>query len=410
MRLARLALKNIRRNRRRSALSIVAIAVAAMAITLMFSILEGMKRDLADNLHTYVCGEVRIRHRDYDRYEQLSPLHLRIERAEEAVALVEAHPAVASVSPRIDLPVAIYRGEQMVGALAYGFDLEREERYQGLAGRVIDGRMPRPGASEALLGARLARELGAKVGDRITLLATTMRRGSNAVTVEVAGLVRFPVQALDRASLWLPLDRARRLARMDDSATEVLAKLRPGSSSERAAAELRRAFEERGWNDVDAKSWRSLPTAWPLMATISAVYNVMALFFFVLGSSVIVNTTMMAIYERTREIGTIAALGMSASQVVGLFFLEALALGTIGSLAGVLVGIGIALPLSVTGLDFGAAMEGVDLEISSVLRPALNLRSTLLVFLYAAAVAAVASLVPASRAARIRPAEALRAT
>jgi len=218
------------------------------------------------------------------------------------------------------------------------------------------------------------------------------------------------VQALDRASLWLPLDRARRLARMDDSATEVLAKLRPGSSSERAAAELRRAFEERGWSDVDAKSWRSLPTAWPLMATISAVYNVMALFFFVLGSSVIVNTTMMAIYERTREIGTIAALGMSASQVVGLFFLEALALGTIGSLAGVLVGIGIALPLSVTGLDFGAAMEGVDLEISSVLRPALNLRSTLLVFLYAAAVAAVASLVPASRAARIRPAEALRAT
>ena len=66
-----IAVRNIRRNRRRSLLSMTAIAVAAMAITLMFSLLEGMKRDLAGNLHTYVSGEVRLRHRDYDRYEQL---------------------------------------------------------------------------------------------------------------------------------------------------------------------------------------------------------------------------------------------------------------------------------------------------------------------------------------------------
>ncbi len=119
---------------------------------------------------------------------------------------------------------------------------------------------------------------------------------------------------------------------------------------------------------------------------------------------------MMTIYERTREIGTIAAMGMEGSRIVRLFFLEALALGTIGSLAGVLAGIGIALPLSVTGLDLSAAMEGVDLEVSGTLRPALSLRSTLLVFVYAAAVAGLASLLPAARAARIRPVEALRST
>ena len=97
------------------------------------------------------------------------------------------------------------------------------------------------------MGAGLARELGARVGDRITLLATTMRRGSNAITVEVAGLARFPLQALDRASLWIPIDRVRRLARMDDSATEILVKLRPGAPSERVAADLNRALAERGW-------------------------------------------------------------------------------------------------------------------------------------------------------------------
>ena len=74
------------------------------------------------------------------------------------------------------------------------------------------------------------------------------------------------------------------------------------------------------------------------------------------------------------------------------------------------MGVGITIPLSITGLDFGAAMEGVDMEISNVLHPALNLKSTVLVFFYSIAVAALASLVPASRAARIRPVEALRAT
>ncbi len=410
MRLTAIALRNIRRNRRRSLLSMTAIGVAAMAITLLFSLLEGMKRNLADNLHTYVSGQVRLRHRDYDRYEQLSPLHLRVERSEAAVALVETHPDVSSASQRINLPVAIYQGEEMVAATVYGVDLAREERFQELSTRVSEGRLPQPERNEALVGALLARELGVRVGDRITLLATTMRRGSNAITVDVTGLARFPVAALDKASLWVPLDRARRLARMDDSATEILLKLRGGAASERVASELGVRLAAAGWTDVDAKSWHALRTTWSTMAMASTSYNFMALFFFVLGSSVIINTTMMVIYERTREIGTVAAMGMTGSQIVRLFFLEALALGTLGSLAGVLLGVGITIPLSFTGLDFGAAMQGVDMEISSVLYPALNLRSTVLVFVYSVAVAALASLVPASRAARIRPVEALRAT
>ncbi len=410
MTLAAMALRNIRRNRRRSLLSMAAIAVAAMAITLMFSILEGMKRDLADNLHTFVSGEVRVRHRDYDRYEQLAPLHLRVERAEDAAALVEADPDVASVALRIDLPAAIYRGERMVAALVYGYDPAREERFQGLSRRLVEGRPPRAGSNEAVLGARFASELGVGVGDRITLLATTMRRGSNAVTVEVAALARFPVAALEARCVWLPIDRARRLARMDDSATEILVKLRRGANSERAAARLQAALTGRGWPEAEAKSWRSVRTSWSLMAVASTSYDIIALLFFVLGSSVIVNTTMMTVYERTREIGTIAAMGMQGGQIVRLFFLEALALGTIGSLAGVLAGAGITLPLSVTGLDLRAAMEGVDLEISGVLRPALSVKSTLLVFVYAAAVAGLASLLPAARAARITPVEALRST
>ena len=95
---------------------------------------------------------------------------------------------------------------------------------------------------------------------------------------------------------------------------------------------------------------------------------------------------------------------------MGLFFLEALFLGLLGALAGVILGIGFTIPLQIYGIDFGAAMEGVDWEMGSTMFAKLTFRSTVIVFFYAATVAALASLIPAARAARIKPVEALRST
>ncbi|MBA7549417.1 hypothetical protein ES705_41898 [subsurface metagenome] len=101
MKLSKIALRNIARNKRRSLLSIVAIAVAAMSIAFLFSFLEGYKNDLADNLHTYYSGEIRVRHKDYGKNEYLNPLHLRIESFNDVIEEIEKNDAVEAVSPRI---------------------------------------------------------------------------------------------------------------------------------------------------------------------------------------------------------------------------------------------------------------------------------------------------------------------
>ena len=139
------------------------------------------------------------------------------------------------------------------------------------------------------------------------------------------------------------------------------------------------------------------------------VLSVMALVFFLLASTVLVNTTMMVVFERTREIGTVGALGMKGREIVRMFLLEALALAAAGALAGVLLGLAIATPLSLLGIDMSSVMQGLSFEVSNVVFARPRLTTTALIFVYAVTISCAAAYLPARRAARIQPVEALRA-
>ncbi len=408
MKLTTIAARNIMRNKRRSILSIGAIAMAAMSIVFLFSFLEGMKNDLAGNLQTYYTGEIRVRHSNYGKYEYLTPLHLRIESYENILNIIERNGSVQTVSPRIRFPAGIYRNKEIYRALGMGVDFQREKSYQDIESHIIKGRLPEMGKKETLLGADLAREIGVTTGDKITILATTMRRGSNAVTLRITGIASFPVESFNKKYLLIPLDKAQKLLRMGDSITEIIMKLKKGSSSIRVSEQLNTALRAAGREELEIKSWEEIPTSYSFIETASSMYNFIALFFFILASSVIINTTMMVIHERKREIGTIGAMGMTGGEIVRLFFIETVLLSTAGSLIGVILGIGVTLPLSVTGIHFGKAMEGVSMEISNSIYPALNLKSTALVFVYSVCMASLATLIPSIKAARVKPVEALR--
>jgi putative ABC transport system permease protein len=228
------------------------------------------------------------------------------------------------------------------------------------------------------------------------------------MTFEIVGLASFPIQGFSESHFLIPLDVAQYFLRMPGEVTDLLVKTTGAAALPALASDLEATLAPRSETPLEAAAWTELQTTYSFMEIADVTYTIMALFFFVLGSSVIVNTTMMVIYERTREIGTLSAMGMEGGQLVRMFFLEAAMIAAAGAAIGVLLGIGITVPLSAWGLDFSASMQGVDMEISNVLYPRLNLRSTVFVFVYSVAVAAVASLFPSRRAARVSPAEALR--
>jgi putative ABC transport system permease protein len=409
MKLARIALRNIGRNSRRSILSATATAIATMSMVALVAYVNGLSMDMKRNVADLVTGHVQVREKDYERYEQLNPLHLRIQRYRDLLARLDAEPEVASAVARLSLPVGIFRGEENVGAQVMGVDVERERGFMRIDRIVASGRLPRAGANEALVGRALAQKLGAGVGDRITLLSGTMRRSSNALTVEIVGLAAFPVASMDGLRLLLPLDRAIALARMDDSVTEVLVKARDEGSIPALERRVEAVLAEGGWADLEARTWSDASYLLGFFEMADAMYFIISLVFFLLASTVLVNTTMMVVFERTREIGTVGALGMKGGEIVRMFLLEALALAVVGALGGVLLGLAIAVPLSLVGIDMRSLVQGMSFEVSNIVFAKPKPLDTLLIFVYAVAISCAAAYLPARRAARIQPVEALRA-
>ncbi len=407
MSIPRIAFRNVFRNGRRSLLSIIAIAVAAFSITMLFSVLEGIKVDVRHNAWNYETGEVRIRNADFDRYEHLNPTQYVVPEYRQIVDLLHERPRVSQVSPRINIPAGAFRDGRQIAARGIGIDLELERRYQDLESIVAEGRLPEAGTSEAILGRTLARDLGVELGGQATFLTQTRLRTSNAFTVDVVGLAEFPIPALNQSVFMLPIESASRYLRMQGGVSEILVKSDNGDL-EALLSDVREVVKDRESATLNVTPWTEVSGGWAYLQMADAVYMIVALVFFILGSTVVINTTMMTIHERTLEIGTLGAMGMRGSELVRLFFNEAAYLGLAGSLIGVLAGIGVTIPLQEIGIDFGEAMDMANMDISAVLYPVLNLRSTLFVFFYSSVVAMIASVFPARRAARLKPVEALR--
>ena len=412
MNLSRLAFRNISRNGRRSLLCIAAIAIAAMSIVLLFSMLNGFKKDIAWNMQSYFTGQVRVRHADFDENELVNPLHLRIVAYRDILDRIDALEESGIAVGRIDFPAVLdpptVRDPDGINktAAGAGVDFDREREFQQLDQYLTAGRLPRAGENGVLLGSQLAEELGKKPGDSLTLMTTTMRRGANAASYTVSGIVAFKVAAVDNSTFYLPLDRAQHLLGMGDSVTGILVKFPADVSDERAKALVESTLPPE--NGALARGWRERNTMVQMLDLANVIYMSMAFVFFILASSVIVNSIMMIIFERIREIGTVGALGMESGAIVHLFFLEAFDLVVLGAAAGTLLGIGLTLILNRTGLDISAAVRGGGYNMSGNIFPVLSLKSTLFVFCFAVATASLATILPTRRAARIEPVEALR--
>ncbi len=406
MKLYKIAWRNVRRNGRRSLLSGSAIGIAAMAIVLMFALIAGMKDDLAWNVQTYSTGRIRVRHKDFDENEQLNPLHLRVMDPGVLVEKIDSLEGVSAVSPRINFPGLADPNDKNVKSMGVGVDFKHEIDFQDIPKYLKEGRVPVSGSKETLIGSGLARKLDVDLGDKFTVITTTMRRSPNAMTFEVAGIIQLPYPMVDNLLFFVSLDRAQKLTGLGDAATEILVKFDDSISDKKARAAVQSVLREGG--DTTARNWTELNALVAYISLAQMIYNYIGFIFFLLASTVIINTTMMVIFERTREIGTIGAMGMKGGEIVKLFFLEAAMIGVMGSFVGTIVGTIFAWILSKTGINLAAAMEGVNMEISGVMYTKLNLRSTVLVFFFGSIIAALASLLPSRRAAKIEPAEALR--
>ena len=371
-----------------------------------------MTRDISENIQSYYTGTVRIKHSEFEKNSRLNPVHLVVDNPDLIIEeALQASPAPdVKVSKRIVFPSRIYIGSTYKNALGIGVDFQAEESFLLHGAKINSGRIPEPDERGVLLGAKFADKLGVSTGDAITILTSTAARGSNAVTLKVTGTALFKVSDFTNTAMMMPFERASDLMKMKNSTGEILFKF-PGVDEKTIinfTQKLQDSLRDKGYENLDISYWKDISSTYSMFASFEAVYFIFAVFFLLLGCTVIINTAMMVIYERIKEIGTFKAIGMKDSSIVRLFFLESFYLGLISSIAGTVIGTAVSLIFYRTGINFKGSMEGFDIEISNILYPYPDLKSVAAVFLFSVFISSVSTFIPSLKALQIKTVNALK--
>ncbi|MGE0556295.1 MAG: ABC transporter permease, partial [Gemmatimonadales bacterium] len=252
----------------------------------------------------------------------------------------------------------------------------------------------------------LARRLGVEVGDTIVLLGQTAYRSLGGIRLVVGGLAESGIPSWDDIVTVLPLDQAQRLLDLSDGATEIVVLLRDPDHAAAAIEPIRAAL-----GPTDALEVRTWLEQGPLIRTLQSArggYSVVFLLLMGMAGLVIVNTMLMTVMERAQEHGVQSALGMRKRDLLRLIVTEGAVIGALGAVAGAVAGTVVAVTLGRIGIDASQAARTVAAPFQGVIHPVWSWWHSMLGVVVGVATAALATLYPAWRLRRLRPAEALR--
>jgi putative ABC transport system permease protein len=399
-----LAWRNLLRQRRRTLLmgAVVAFGFAAIALAGGFiaqsfgALEEGTIRSI---------GQLQILDRRAVSATEESTLEFGIPDAARARAIAERDPAVAAVIPRIDFVGLATNGTRSVPFLGVGVDPEPEARATNAGELVVAGRyLSGSGGDGVVLGTGIASALGVKPGDAVTLMATTPDATLNAVDAVVEGLADVLIKELNDRYVAIGVDLAARLLQSSGTVSKLVVFLKHGADEKAAAERLAKALNAAGY-PVAVRNWRELAVFYGqvrllyigIFGFVGAVLVVI-----VILSAAIVMT--MAVTERTREIGTMRALGTRPAEILRLFVAEGVVIAVAGCIAGALIALVIRAALNASGIVVPpppGATHGTPINVRLYpLAYAVGLAAMILTM-------TIASYFPARRASRISIVDAL---
>lgn len=418
--LIRMAWRNLRRHGGRTFLSVLAVFMGVFVVVVAKGLVDGMVDSwLAYNINLN-SGHVRITQPEYELAERLLSLSHTVDAglADQLAQLPDVSLATGRIRFAAQLTTADAGAAPGADAAAplrvmgVGADLVAEDRVTRLSRYLTarDGsRLPTTGAAEVLLGADAMRQLGVKVGDYVIARVLTAAGEPRRVKLAVAGRLESGLKLLDAESAYVPLDTAAAILDMPDAFTEiVLFSPKPNTASGLARSVMGVGSVAAAGLKVTPWTRHSELIVW--MSRVKAIYSMIYVFIVALSAFVVFNTLTMVVAERTREIGILAAMGLSPADIRRLFIAEGAIEAVVGSAAGALAGGAFNLGFSRAGFSIGSMTQGMGGEflITSRLYPTASWGVVVFAFVLGIAVTVAAAWIPAATAGRLKPTEALR--
>ena len=400
--LLRVALRNVMRNRRRSLLTLSAVFLAVGVMVSVRGLLNGLHASIREGVIYGQMGALQVHRKGFLKAVQASPLDLDLPADDAFIARITAVPGVTGAAPRINFGGMINANDITVFALFFALDPVREpgvcpRRKDAVAGgKLLDPALP----DGADLSNELIKRIGAKAGDKVVLLTNDHEGVLNATEVSIIGNLSMSMPLPDKKIAYVPLAAAQQLLRMEGRATEIAVAVDHLEHIEeirtRLAAAVGPEYEVSTWHEVASFIDE-------LVAMQNLFIGIILYTFLFIALLGIANAMLLNVLERTREIGTMMAVGMRRRQILMLFLLEAALVGLVGGVGGAAVGGGIVGYYHSTGLSFTVPGSTAKIPIT----PFITASYILFTFALAAGGAALSALYPAWMASRLRPIEAL---
>jgi putative ABC transport system permease protein len=398
----RIAILNLRRNTRRTLVATLSVAGGVVAFLLAGGFIAWIFHDMREATIHSQLGHIQIVRPGYFEKGIADPYAYLLPPSSPEQRLIEENSNVLTLASRLAFNGLLSLGDATIPFIGEGIDPERERPISTRITIIEGGDLKTSGDSAVLLGEGLAKNIGAKVGDTVVLLANSATGSPNAVEVKVSGTFATITKEYDDNALRLPLQVARKLMRVD-GATTWIALLDATEQTETVAQSLKSKLPESSFTLV---TWRELAEFYNKTVTLfSKQVDVVKFIIALIIILTISNTQTMNVLERTTEIGTSLALGLRRSEILRMFLLEGGMIGIMGGTLGVLIGYTLAQLISAVGIPMppppgmargftGQILVNGNLAVDGLI---LAISTTLL-----------ASLMPAWKASRMNIVDALR--
>jgi ABC-type lipoprotein release transport system permease subunit len=405
-----MAWRNIWRNPRRTILTICAIAFASLLLVFMLSFQFGSYETMINTSVKIHTGHLQIQAKDY---QDKKSIRLVVPDPAEIAGIVAKIPQVAAYTFRCQAFSLVSSQQRTYGVVVTGIDPKREATVSRLKSLIRQGEfLSEADTDQALVGKLLARNLRLKPGDELTVMGQG-RDGSIAATVvKVKGIFSSGIDDFDRAAIQISLQTFQEVYSMAGAVHEVVViadslgdvvQIKKALMKDLASLHLKKPLTVLDWNELMPGLRQSIE-----MDLISGLIFYLLLLLVVAFS--ILNTFLMAIFERTREFGVMMAIGTTPGRLTKILLIESMTMTLVGVIAGILLGSLVTIFFQSYGIDISGASELLSqFGITGRMYPKLMGLSVVSGPLAVLAITFVTALYPALKVRRMRPVEAMRA-
>jgi len=397
---ALVALRNVRRNRRRSFFTIIAISFGLFCLIVFQALKVGLHREMTDGTVLLETGSLQVHAAGYET--NLAALRPLADPARVEAALRKE--GVRDFGRRLRVPALLLSGAGSSTVILTAVDPVEEQRVTRIKDKVVAGRYLQ-NDDKILIGEELATSLGVKPGGTLNLMAQDPAGFAVSKRFTIGGIYRTELASFNRSRVFLPLAEARKFLRADGTVTEIVARTERGGEGALAVRLARdlpsSAYQVRTWQEI-------APDLSQLIEMNDATMRMLILIVFAIVALGITNTMTMTVYERFRELGVLTAIGTPPGGILAMIALESLFIGVVAAIIGSIAGLAACTWLARHGIDMTHFTSSNQyFAMTHVIKTYLLPGDLLAANLVTLATAFLAGLYPAWKAARLEPVKAI---